>query len=397
MSEAGHALVGDRGGVRKLAFVGLAGGLIGVGICRFAYTPLVPVMIGEGWITAAEAGYLGAVNFAGYFLGAATAWWTALRLGTGRAMRLNLLLCLVSLAAAALPWGYPWLAVWRFAAGYGGAVLIVLVGPAVLALTPAARWGVLTGMVFTGVGLGVAASGTIVPLLAGLGASVAWSGLALAVLVLAGLVHAFWREPPEAELAPPTGDPPARWGIPAVLLCLSYATYAVGIAPHSVLWVDYLSRELALGITAGGVHWTVIGFLAAATPFAVGRLGDRFGFGRTLFATMMLSTAAVLFPVAIRVPELQIVSSVLFGLTMPATVALFAGRAGEIGGRLGQRRLWWLMTLFFALAQAAGFYGLSALFAAMHAYPPVFALAGAVLAAGTLALLPAWSRRGGVG
>ncbi len=395
MSEAGPVLVGDRGGVRRLAFVGLAGGLIGVGICRFAYTPLVPVMIGEGWITAAEAGYLGAVNFAGYFLGAATAWWAALRLGTGRAVRLNLILCLASLGAAALPWGYPWLALWRFVAGYGGAVLIVLVGPAVLALTPAARWGVLTGMVFTGVGLGVAASGTVVPLLAGLGASVAWSGLALAVLVLAGLVHAFWREPPEAGLAPPTGEPPARWGMPAVLLCLSYATYAIGIAPHSVFWVDYLARELALGIAAGGVHWTVIGLLAAATPFVVGRLADRYGFGGTLIAAMVLSTVAVLFPVVLRAPGPQIVSSVLFGLTMPATVALFAGRAGEIGGRHGQRRLWWLMTLFFALAQAAGFYGLSALFAAMHAYPPLFALAGAVLGTGTIALLPGASRRSG--
>ncbi|UCH74172.1 MAG: YbfB/YjiJ family MFS transporter [Rhodospirillales bacterium] len=391
MSGGDHTLVDDRGGVRRLAFVGLAGGLIGVGICRFAYTPLVPVMVGEGWITAAEAGYLGAVNFAGYFLGAATAWWSALRLGTGRAVRLNLLLCLASLAAAALPWGYHWLALWRFVAGYGGAVLIVLVGPAVLTLTAATHWGVITGMIFTGVGLGVAASGTVVPLLAGLGASAAWSGLALAALVLAAMMHAFWREPSEAGLVPPSDGPPARLGLPAVLLCLSYAALAVGIAPHSVFWVDYLARGLDLGIAVGGVHWTVIGLLAATTPFVAGRAADRFGFGRTLVAAMLLSTAAVLFPVLVRAPDLQIVSSVLFGLTMPSTVALFAGRAGEIGGRYGQRRLWWLMTFYFALSQAGGFYGLSALFELMQVHLPLFGLAGAVLAAGTVAALPVWS------
>lgn len=394
MNDAGHPLVGDRGGVRKLAFVGLAGGLIGVGICRFAFTPLVPVMVGEGWISAPEAGYLGAINFAGYLLGAATAWPAQKRAGTGRVVRLNLLLCLVSLAAAAFPLGYHWLAVWRFAAGYGGAVLIVLVGPAVLALTPATHWGTITGIVFTGVGAGVAATGTLVPLLAALGATVAWLGLAIAALLLVVMVHRFWREPPAAGLSPPIGEAPARMTVPAVLLCLSYATYAVGIAPHSVFWVDYLARGLGLGIAAGGVHWTMIGLLAAATPAILGRIADRFGFARALVGAMTVSAVAVLFPVVVREPDLQIVSSVLFGLTMPGTVALFAGRAGEIGGRYGQRRLWWLMTLYFALVQAAGFYGLSALFDATHAYLPLFAIAGIVLLAGTLAVLPVWQRAG---
>jgi MFS family permease len=395
MSDA-DGLVSDRGGVRRLAFVGLAGGLIGVGICRFAYTPLVPVMIGEGWITPAEAGYLGAINFAGYFVGAVLAWTSALHMGTGRTVRLNLALCLLSLAAAALPWGFHWLALWRFAAGYGGAVLLVLVGPAVLAQAPAERWGGVTGMVFTGVGVGVAATGTIVPLLAGMGASVAWLGLAAFVLVLAVVAHLFWREPPAEGLRPPSGEARPSFGVPAILLCLSYATYAVGVAPHSVFWVDYLARELGLGLAVGGVHWTVIGLLAAATPAIVGRIGDRYGFGGTLVAAMTVSAAAVFLPVAVRAPDLQIFSSVLFGVIMPGTVALFAGRAAEIGGRHGQRRLWWLMTLWFALVQAAGFYGLSALFDATHDYLPLFAVAGAALILGAAAAHPAWARGGGI-
>jgi MFS family permease len=395
MSGAADALVSDRAGLRKLAFVGLAGGLVGVGVCRFAYTPLVPVMIGEGWITGAEAGYLGAINFAGYFLGAALAWWSAMRLGTGRAVRLNLVLCVLSMAAAALPLGFHWLAVWRFAAGYGGAVLIVLVGPAVLAQAPAARWGSLTGILFTGVGAGVAATGTIVPLLAGLGVTAAWLGLATLVLVFAVMAHLFWREPPAEGLLPPSGEAHPRFGLAAILLCISYATYAVGIAPHTVFWVDYLARGLDLGIAAGGAHWTVIGLLAMVTPAFVGRLADRFGFGRTLVLAMAVTALGVLLPVLVRAPELQILSSVLFGLTMPSTVALFAGRAGEIGGRHGQRRLWWLMTLYFALVQAAAFYGLSAQFDMTRAYLPLFAVAGGTLMLGAAAALPTLARLGG--
>lgn len=392
MNDDRGDLVADRVGLRKLAFVGLSGGLIGVGICRFAYTPLVPVMIGEGWMTEVEAGYIGAVNFTGYLVGSILSWWSATHMGTGRAVRLNLTLCVLSLAAVAMPWGFHWLAFWRFVAGYGGAVLLVLVGPAVLAQAPAERWGWLTGIIFTGVGAGVAATGTIVPLLSGLGATEAWSGLAVVALLLAVMTHRFWREPPAEGLAPPAEESRRSLSPPAILLCFAYATYAFGIAPHTVFWVDYLARGLGRGIAVGGLHWTVIGVLAIATPTLLGRIGDRYGFGMSLVAAMAVTAAGVLFPVIVRTPELQIVSSVLFGLTMPSTVALFAGRTAEIGGRQGQRRLWWLMTLYFALVQAAGFYGLSALFDATGAYLPLFAIAGGVLVAGTLAALPVWSR-----
>lgn len=384
----------DRAGLRRLSFVGLSGGLIGVGICRFAYTPLVPVMIGEGWITEAEAGYLGAVNFTGYLAGSVLSWWLATRMGTGRAVRLNLLLCVLSLAAVALPLGFYWLALWRFMAGLGGAVLLVLVGPAVLSLAPAERWGRLTGIIFTGVGAGVAATGTIVPALASQGATTAWLALAIVALILSFATHRLWREPPAEGLAPPSEEARRSLALPAFLLCFAYVTYAVGIAPHTVFWVDYLARSLELGIAVGGLHWTVIGLLAIATPALLGHIGDRFGFGISLAAALVVTAAAALFPVWVRSPDLQIVSSVLFGLTMPSTVALFAGRTMEIGGRHGQRRLWWLMTLWFALVQAGAFYGLSALFDATRSYIPLFAIAGAGLLLGAVAALPAWSRAG---
>ena len=386
-------LVTDRSGIRKLAFVGFAGGLIGVGICRFAYTPLVPVMIGEGWITAVEAGYLGAVNFAGYMLGAAAAWFMARRWGAGPIVRLNLALCFLSLAAAALPWGYYWLALWRFAAGYGGAVLLVLVGPAVLSLIPAGQWGRVTGIFFTGVGGGAAATGAIVPLLAGLGATAAWLGLAIFVLILAVMAHLYWREPLAEGLKPPSGEASPPMGAAAILVTLAYGTYAIGIAPHSVFWVDYLARGLELGLAMGGLHWTVLGLFAVATPILAGRLADRHGFAAMLVVGMVLSAIAVGFPLVTDAPRLQFVSSILFGVTMPSTVVMFAGRAAEIGGRHGQRKLWWQMTLFFSLVQAVGLWGMTVLFKATGSYLPLFAVGGAVLALGAVLSLPVWGKR----
>ena len=47
---------------------GLAATLIGNGIGRFAYTPLIPALIAAGWFSPAEAVYLAAANLAGYLV-----------------------------------------------------------------------------------------------------------------------------------------------------------------------------------------------------------------------------------------------------------------------------------------------------------------------------------------
>ena len=49
---------------------GLCAVLVGIGLARFAYTPLIPALIDAQWFTAAQAAYLGAANLAGYLAGA---------------------------------------------------------------------------------------------------------------------------------------------------------------------------------------------------------------------------------------------------------------------------------------------------------------------------------------
>ena len=39
--------------------------LAGIGLVRYAYSPLIPSMLDHHWITAAEAGYIGTFNFIG--------------------------------------------------------------------------------------------------------------------------------------------------------------------------------------------------------------------------------------------------------------------------------------------------------------------------------------------
>ncbi|MDN5569526.1 MAG: YbfB/YjiJ family MFS transporter, partial [Paracoccus sp. (in: a-proteobacteria)] len=51
---------------------GIAAQLLTIGIARFAYTPLLPVMQEQAGLSAEWAGILGALIYAGYLLGTLT-------------------------------------------------------------------------------------------------------------------------------------------------------------------------------------------------------------------------------------------------------------------------------------------------------------------------------------
>lgn len=67
----------------RATLAGFCASLVGIGLARFAYTPLLPAIVDAHWFTAASAAYLGAANLAGYLAGALMAR-SAARLSTSR-------------------------------------------------------------------------------------------------------------------------------------------------------------------------------------------------------------------------------------------------------------------------------------------------------------------------
>src|SRR3546814_17514582 len=61
---------GEGVAARRAVFAGLCASLVGVGLARFAYTPLIPALIDAGWFAPADAAYLGAATLSGYVAGA---------------------------------------------------------------------------------------------------------------------------------------------------------------------------------------------------------------------------------------------------------------------------------------------------------------------------------------
>ena len=370
----------------RATLAGLSASLVGIGLARFAYTPLLPVLITAGWFPASQAAYLGAANLAGYLGGALCARPLARWGGAPRALRGMMTLVTVAFFACALPLSFSWFFLWRFASGVAGGTLMVLAAPTVLPHVPPARRGLAGGAIFTGVGLGIMASGTVVPLLLQAGLAVTWCGLGVLSMLLTGLAWGRWPADEKAAATPIAAArrAPATGTLRA--LYVEYALNATGLVPHMVFLVDFVARGLGQGIHAGAQYWVLFGVGAVAGPVLAGLLADRVGFGPALRLALVAQAAAVAVPVVTAAPVGLALSSVLIGAAVPGIVPLVLGRVHELvpGDPEGQRAAWSVTTMAFALGQAAGAYGLSFLFARGARYPTLFAVGTAAL---TLALV----------
>lgn len=349
----------------RYAVAGLSASLVGLGLARFSYTPLIPALIAAKWFSASDVVYLGAANLAGYLAGALAARAVAARIGAVRALRAMMLLATLSFFASSAPVSFSWFFAWRFLSGLTGGIIMVLAASVILPHTSPARRGIVGGVIFAGVGLGVAASGTLVPLLLQQGLQQSWYGLGVlsAVLTLAS----WWNWPAEAK----TGTAPAHHAkqhhtpIAARALLIQYGLNAVALVPHMVFLVDFVARGLGQGIAAGSRYWVLYGLGAIVGPLVTGHLGDRSGFGPALRAAFLIEAAAVLLPTVSTAPASLIVSSIVVGGFTPGIVPLVLGRIHELVPHSSeqQRATWSHATTSFALFQAAAAYGFSWIYA----------------------------------
>lgn len=368
---------GAEGTPWAMILAAFASSFIGIGLARFAYTPLIPALVSHGWFTDSAAFYLGAANLAGYLAGALLAPALVRRLGGRLMLRLMMALASLSFFACAVPLSFAWFFVWRVLSGLTGGVLMVSAAPAVLPHVPARLRGQASGAIFTGVGLGALLSGTLIPVLLRLGLPATWTALGLVSTALCILTWWSW---PDYRPAPDTAAPPAPGQARALRrLYACYGLDAAALVPHMVFLVAFVDSAAGHGFAAGAMAWSLFGLGAMAGPFTLGALADRLGFSRILrlgFAVQFLAIGALALTHAYPV---ILISAFIGGAFTPGIAPLTLGRVREILHDAPHRQhgAWSRATASFAVMQAVGAYGLSWLFSQTRSYPLLFALGAA--------------------
>ncbi|MDP9440045.1 MAG: YbfB/YjiJ family MFS transporter, partial [Actinomycetota bacterium] len=162
--------------LRPLA-AGMLALVVAMGVGRFAYTPILPGMQEALDLGDRQTGALASSNYLGYLVGAVLT--AVFPLGSWRDAALRA--CLVAVVATtglmALTTGFAAWAALRFLAGVASAGVFVLASGVVLGVLRERGRSDLSGWLYSGVGIGIAAAGLTVLALHGLlpeGAPAGW-------------------------------------------------------------------------------------------------------------------------------------------------------------------------------------------------------------------------------
>jgi predicted MFS family arabinose efflux permease len=352
----------------RCILAGLCASFLGIGLARFAYAPLLPALIQAHWFDASAAVYLGAANLAGYLIGALIGRQTGARLGNVRTLRLMEILVTLAFLACAFPRSIEWYFGWRLLSGIAGGTVMVLVAATVLPQVADKHKGIASGAVFLGVGLGIAASGTLVPVLLGNGVAQAWLGLAALSAMLTAATWTWWPSP-EASAAPTQvsqrdASLPASAGTAIGALYAIYGLMALGLVPAMMFLVDFVGRDLGTGPDVASLFWIIYGIGAIFGPPLYGWLADRLGASvamRLLLVVQVIAIAALA-----TFSNRLVVGTLVFviGSFPPGIVPLVMAWIRETipAYVTAQNVVWSRATVVFAACQAVGAYAYSALY-----------------------------------
>jgi predicted MFS family arabinose efflux permease len=323
-----------------------------MGIGRFAFTPLLPLMARDGQLDLAWGGWLAAANYAGYLAGALT----AARLPLRSATLAVLALLMTAACTAAMAW--PSLPLWlvlRLLAGAASAWVFVATSVWCLGALAAAGRAAQAGWVYAGVGAGIALTGLycLVAGAAGLPAATLWIHLgALALLLALPVAWVLARLP--APASPPAASNAAREAADAETrgLILCYGAMGFGyILPATFL--PALARSVVDDPRLFGLAWPLFGAAAAASTVLAGWLARHASRLQVWAASQALMGAGVLLPslwlngATIALSAL-LVGSTFMVITLAGVQEMRARAPLQATRRVGQA------TAAFALGQIAG-------------------------------------------
>jgi predicted MFS family arabinose efflux permease len=378
-------------GARRVALAGMVALAVALGIGRFAFTPLLPLMLHEGRLDLHGGGLLASLNYAGYFVGALTSAWLRVRpAAMVRAGLLGTALLLIGMGLADdfATWGAlralaGVISAWAFvfASGWGVRRLAELHAPA------------LNGVIYTGPGIGIVATGLLGGAIGRAGSQAGWIALGLVALVLLALV---WRAfADDAPVATHTAHRPAAtvppWSADAYWLIGLYGLAGFGYI-ITATFLPVIARQALPGSPWPDLFWPLLG-LAVIPGALIGARAPVHWDNRLLLAAgFAMQAVGVLVSVAWPSVAGFLLASALVGLPFTALTMFTVREARRLRGDAAAGLIGYA-TAWYGIGQIAGPLFAAPLAQRSGSFALPLLVAAGVLALGAVMFVWVWRRR----
>lgn len=306
----------------KVLLAGICSLILTVGLARFAYTPLLPVMRAETWLTEVAGGWLATFNYMGYMSGALLAASVSSLHLKYRLYRFGLVAAVLGVAGMALTQSMWVWSVLRYIAGLSSAAGL-LVGSGLM-LNWLMRHGHRPelGIHFGGLGGGILVSGLVSVAMLAVGLDWAQQWWVLGVLGAALFVPAWlWLpEPAPANAqATVTQVPPSRQWL--LLMIAMYFCAGFGFVVSATFTVAMVEKIPQLA-GRGGWVWALVGLAATPACFLWDRVARRVGDLPALQWAFLGQLVAIVLPAFSMQAWVAVLASALYGATFIGIVSL---------------------------------------------------------------------------
>jgi predicted MFS family arabinose efflux permease len=315
----------------KILTAGISSLILMLGIARFAYTPMLPIMQQQAGLGISEGGWLAAINYIGYFGGAILASQISNMFVKDNLYRVGLAVAVFSTLMMGLTDNFWIWSVSRFFAGFSSAAGLLIGSGLIMNWLFRHEFRSELGIHFAGLGLGIAFCSLLVELtLVNFNWQEQWYLMTLIGLLL--LIPAwFWLPRPENASMTMTGksladNPPSQSFLR--IFMLAYFCAGVGYVVSATFIVAIVEQMPAL---EGKGQWTflVIGLAAAPAPilwdYAARWLGDI----NALILAYFLKVIALIIPVLNPGEYMIMLSAALFGASFMGIVSLVLSMSGR--------------------------------------------------------------------
>ncbi|CAA2105382.1 YbfB/YjiJ family MFS transporter [Variovorax paradoxus] len=326
MSEIGR----DRRGAWRAALACMVTLSVAMGLGRFAFTPMLPIMLHEGKLELAAGGVLASLNYLGYFLGAVSC--AAIGFKASSMVRGGLLATAALLVGMGVLHSFASWGVLRTAAGVMSAWVFVFASGWGLRRLAETNAPTLAGVIYTGPGIGIAMTGLLGGALGRWGSEAGWIGLGILALVLIAVI---WHVFDDGERVPPSGGAPATPAVArpagsaadrsdAMWLVALYGLAGFGYI-ITATFLPVIARQALPGSSWPDLFWPLFG-LAIIPGALIGARAPTHWDNRLLLAVAYgLQALGVVFSVAWPTIGGFALGSLLLGMPFTA-ITLFAMR-----------------------------------------------------------------------
>jgi len=338
----------------SVALAGLIALAVAMGIGRFAFTPILPMMQEDAGVSIAMGGWLASANYVGYLAGALSViWW---RIGATTGIRVGLATIGLATLAMGLEHHFALWVVLRALAGVASAWVLIYVSAWCLeSLASLGRPG-LGSTVYAGVGAGIALAGALCLALmrAGAGSARAWIVLGALAIVLSLAIWTVVRPragSPAAE-AERSGARGMVWDRESLRLVLCYGAFGFGyIIPATFLPV--MAKQAIGDPAVFGWSWPVFGAAAMGSTLGTAILRGFITNRRLWIVSHLVMAFGVALPIVWSgITPIMLAALCVGGTFMVVTMVGMQEARSVAGARA--TGLMAAMTSTFALGQIAG-------------------------------------------